>query len=348
MGHWGWRPLFGTAVVTACVSVWVAGCNLVGDSAATSPPTPYPLVTLTIGRAASRAGPTRTSMPTSQATVVTAVQTASPTAQPSQTLATYTVQAQDTLLDIALRYGVALEALRAANANQDLSLLMVGQVLTIPSPSDTDPSSFASEIADVEMTNTPVSLALEPPTCYPTRSGEVLCLGRIINPLPQAVDRIVIEVRLLQPNDEPSIVQTAAVEQMLVPAGGFAPYRAQFEVSWEQFMGASATLQSADAMLEAGSIFPLATEGIQLTMTGGRTLVTGTILNTSERAAEVLRGIVTLQNSDGHITGYRVIVLNGALLPPGGRMPLRAEIIPQVEEAAAPRVTVYVEAQAGE
>jgi hypothetical protein len=55
MGHWGWRPL----VISTLVSVWVAGCNLISESASsTQPPTQYPQVTLTVGRIASpRASP---------------------------------------------------------------------------------------------------------------------------------------------------------------------------------------------------------------------------------------------------------------------------------------------------
>jgi LysM repeat protein len=53
--------------------------------------------------------------------------TAAPTAQ------TYTVQKGDTLTAIATRFGVTLEALRAANPQvTDPTKLQIGQVLTIP------------------------------------------------------------------------------------------------------------------------------------------------------------------------------------------------------------------------
>ena len=57
----------------------------------------------------------------------TPVITAAPTAQ------TYTVQKGDTLTAIATRFGVTLEALRAANPQvTDPTKLQIGQVLTIP------------------------------------------------------------------------------------------------------------------------------------------------------------------------------------------------------------------------
>lgn len=57
MGYWGWRPL----VLGLFMSTWIVGCNIVTEQATSSTaPTPYPSVTLTIGRLASpRAAPTR-------------------------------------------------------------------------------------------------------------------------------------------------------------------------------------------------------------------------------------------------------------------------------------------------
>ncbi len=79
MGHWGWRTL----IVASVISVWVAGCNLIGDSTvSTAPPTSYPAITLTIARAADRASPSPPAsavtlaaitpiMPTAHATIAT-------------------------------------------------------------------------------------------------------------------------------------------------------------------------------------------------------------------------------------------------------------------------------------
>lgn len=60
MGYWGWRPL----ILGLFISTWVVGCNVVSDHASPSTsPSPYPSVTLTIGRLASpRAAPTRVAM----------------------------------------------------------------------------------------------------------------------------------------------------------------------------------------------------------------------------------------------------------------------------------------------
>ncbi len=68
------------------------------------------------------------------------------TVPPSPTPATYTVQPGDTLYDIAVRLGVPLDALMAANRLIEPNALTVGQVLVIPSLED---------IAELQATVTP-------------------------------------------------------------------------------------------------------------------------------------------------------------------------------------------------
>lgn len=57
--------------------------------------------------------------------------TQSPT--PTQTPIAYTVKRNDTLSGIALKFGVTVEAIQAAN-NMDTTLIYIGQVLQIPKP----------------------------------------------------------------------------------------------------------------------------------------------------------------------------------------------------------------------
>lgn len=54
------------------------------------------------------------------------------TAQAAGGQASYTVQAGDTLAEIAIRYNVTLEALATANSIEDYDHIEVGQVLVIP------------------------------------------------------------------------------------------------------------------------------------------------------------------------------------------------------------------------
>ena len=95
----------------------------------TSTPTSLPAATET---ATTVDTPTATLLPKETLTPTqTFTSTASVTPSPTQVL--YTVQNGDTLGGIALRFGVTVEAIQAAN-NLDTTLIYVGQVLQIPQP----------------------------------------------------------------------------------------------------------------------------------------------------------------------------------------------------------------------
>ncbi|MCK6540652.1 MAG: LysM peptidoglycan-binding domain-containing protein, partial [Anaerolineales bacterium] len=71
----------------------------------------------------------------------------------------YTVQAGDTLGDIARRYGITLEALMQANGLNEASILSIGLVLNIPPiVTDPEPGSSFKIIPDSELIYGPASV----------------------------------------------------------------------------------------------------------------------------------------------------------------------------------------------
>lgn len=89
--------------------------------------TPKPLPSATqIATLSFTETPTDTPLPTE-------TRTPTPSATPTPTQIVYTVQAGDTLSDIALRFGVTVEAIQALN-NLDTPLIIQGQTLQIPRP----------------------------------------------------------------------------------------------------------------------------------------------------------------------------------------------------------------------
>ncbi len=98
-----------------------------------------------------------------------------PTAGPSPTPFSHVVAANETLLSIASRYGLTLEALEAANPGINPRLLSIGQTLVIPGPEGT-PNPLAMAVA------TPVPLTLSAVRCYPQVTGTTTCLLAARNP----------------------------------------------------------------------------------------------------------------------------------------------------------------------
>ena len=93
---------------------------------------------------------------------------AAETPLPSPTPFTYTVQQGDTISSIALKFGVSMDDLQAANPEISPNTMSVGQVIKIPSNPE-NPSG--------EPTPTPAPFTIQQIECYPTadQGHVVLC-----------------------------------------------------------------------------------------------------------------------------------------------------------------------------
>ncbi len=92
---------------------------------------------------------------------------------PSPTPFTYTVQAGDTMGGVALKFGVKLEDLQAANPQISANSMSIGQVLRIPS----DPANPSGEPTPV-----PAPLDIQQIQCYPGSGGSMWCAVLVHNP----------------------------------------------------------------------------------------------------------------------------------------------------------------------
>ncbi len=100
------------------------GASAASPSVSAAPAaTPTPLAT-----------PTPVATPTAAAPSGTPAETGSPTPTPPQTPAVHVVKPGETLSQIALRYGVTVDALQTANKITDPNVLLAGQRLVIPNP----------------------------------------------------------------------------------------------------------------------------------------------------------------------------------------------------------------------
>jgi LysM repeat protein len=106
------------------------------------------------------------------------------TPTPSPTPFTHTVAKGETLLGIAIRYGISLDELRAANPEVEPRLMSVGQVLIIPLLEASQQETF--------ITPTPAALLLGLPKCYPASGGNISCLVEMENVDDETVESVQI------------------------------------------------------------------------------------------------------------------------------------------------------------
>ena len=166
-----------------CLGVYLSGCGQLITpepivEAATKTPTPRltatPVTTVT-------ARPTATPKP------ATPSATPSPTITPTPII--YAVQSGDTLLGIAVRFGVPVEAIQTANGIIDPRLLQIEQILIIPNPEE-------SGEAEPTPTPTPFPVIVRGMSFQRTPQGSLWAFGEVANPGDAFLSEIVVEVSL--------------------------------------------------------------------------------------------------------------------------------------------------------
>lgn len=117
--------------------------------------------------------------------------TPTPRPIPTATPYAYTVVKNDTMLGIAMRFGVSLEDLMAANPEVHPRFLSIGTVLVIPF--DEDSQEFIPN-------PTPIPMGMADPTCYQSADGGLWCFLLIGNNNSQAVENVSARIALERPD----------------------------------------------------------------------------------------------------------------------------------------------------
>ncbi|MEW6716110.1 MAG: LysM domain-containing protein [Chloroflexota bacterium] len=109
-----------------------------------------------------------------------------PVPLPTPTPFTYTIQKDDTMIGIAVRFGIQLEDLVAVNPGVDPRFLTVGETLIIP---------LGEEGGGMPLP-TPVPLTLSLPICYSTAEGGSWCFLLVENNQSQAMENLSVRFTL--------------------------------------------------------------------------------------------------------------------------------------------------------
>ncbi len=125
--------------------------------------------------------PYRTPTATRPPPTLTPVDSLPVTLAPSATPFTHVVVRGETMLGIALRYGVPLEALQAANPGVDPQFLSVDTALIIP---------LGDEVQVLVATPTPMMMDRNEPVCYRTGDGGAWCFLLVENNWTAAVENL--------------------------------------------------------------------------------------------------------------------------------------------------------------
>ena len=145
---------------------------------------------------------------------------------PTPTPFTYTVEQGETIGSIALKFGVSIDDLIAANPEVSPNIMSIGTVLNIPSNPD-NPSG--------EATPTPAPLIVEQIECYPTSNKGMWCFVLVHNDFPNFVENVSAQVTLVDANDNFLATQVALLPLNILPPNKSLPLAVYFppDIPWD-------------------------------------------------------------------------------------------------------------------
>jgi hypothetical protein len=273
-----------------------------------------------LGEAACRAStpvatiPTPTFLPLPSATASPAPSTV-PVATPviiasatfTSTPVTHVVEQGDTLISVAVKYGVSLEALQAANPTVQPHFLSVGTVLIIPLQEGSAPNA--------NLAPTPVPIPFSTPVCYPTPTEALYCFVEAHNSTDVALENVSARVTLAGPDGMPLVSGVVYSALDVIPPGSAAPLGILFPA-----VPATPIVATGVLALSGNPLFDPSAHHISLdipahhgTGSGNEWTVTGQIRNPSATPAASAWLVLTLYDQSRAIVGYRKQPLEGGL-----------------------------------
>ena len=267
-----------------------------------------------------------TSTPEPTSTVVPLPTEPPPTPTPTATPIVYQVQSGDTLLGIALQYGVTVDALQLANPTLRPELLQIGQQVFIPAGAAGEGGQLSAPA--LLPSPTPIPLELSDLACFETPVGGLLCLGEVYNLTQEMVENVQVAVELYDVDGKLAAHQSSWVARDMIPAGETSAFGVLFESPPAEVGAQRALLQSGEAVTREGNWYlDLAAVDHQGGFAGSVYRVTGAVENTGAGPAAQVTVYVTLYDEDGVVTGFRQLAVTDRL-EPGAGVPFDVRLSP--------------------
>jgi LysM repeat protein len=232
------------------------------------------------------------------------------TPAPTPTPIIYTVQSGDTLIGIAERFGISSQLLQTANGIMDPRRLQIGQELLIP-PEEPDTGPALP-------TPTPVAVRVENTTVYEIPSGGFWMLGLVANPNTEPVERVAVEITLLDADGLSVAQEQASTLLEIIPPGESAAFAALFRSVSRPFSTYRITVLSADILQHLGHLyldFSIPSHGMRES-TQGSVEVSGEVRNEGSSIATPFV-VITAYDGDERVVAVREVLSEPAILGPG-------------------------------
>ena len=255
---------------------------------------------------------------------------------PSPTPFTYTIQAGDTMSELAQKFGVPLDALIAANPNVSPNAMPVGAALLIP----TDKNNSTGEA-----TPTAVPFAISQIQCYPTLDNGMWCFALARNDSADALENLSARLSLLSSDGGLVAVQDAIPPLNVLsphtslPLTAFFPPPAPVDASLHaQILSATIVSPNDARYLNASLLNPLT----EIASDGRTARVSGQVSLPAESVpAKTVWVAAVAYDAAGRVVGFRR--WEGSGLQPGASIPFDLTVASLGSRVT--RVELFVEAR---
>ena len=237
---------------------------------------------------------TQAATPTPEGLVAETTPLASPTPF------TYTIKQGETMSSVALKFGVSLDQLQAANPEVDPNAMSVGQVLRIPS----DPQNPSGE-----PTPTPAPFEIQQIKCYPTIDQGMWCFVLAYNITPTFMENLSVQVTLVDSNQNVVKSQIALLPVNILPPNTAIPLTVYFSPDIPFDAKPQVQVLTAIRLQPDDPRYIPATVNntlVQMSADGHSAQVNGQVLSLSQTsAANTVWVAATAYSQDGSVVGVR-------------------------------------------
>jgi LysM repeat protein len=184
-----------------------------------------------------------------------------PTPAPTPTPTIHIVTLGETISSIALRYGLDMNALLAANPAIDPYALIVGDQVVIPA---------GLEQVQIGGLTEPLALDISQPECFRTPEGGLWCFAILSNPLTESASNIAVTFKVLNTSSEEVASQTVTALLNRLEPGQSLPASVYFSSPLPASFNVTANLASAFPVSQSGKTFFSVETGSPLIEISGR------------------------------------------------------------------------------
>lgn len=222
------------------------------------------------------------------------------TPAPTPTPFLHTVTNDDTMLGLAIRYGIKLEDLKAANPGVNPNAMSIGTKLVIP---------INNAIPEAVPTPTAVPLPVQQPDCFKSGDGGAWCIVALPNNLETSLENLSVWIGLYSESGENFTSQLAYAPLNILRPGSTMPVMAYFSAPLPEQFTARSELISALAVASDDSRYlkvELKINTLNISTEGSQAVVRGeVILPQSNPTVSQVWILAVAYDRDGNILGDR-------------------------------------------